>query len=273
MYTPIAGYTDYGRCVLVQSDDMIVVAGLAVGGAPLRESEVGVARYTQDGTLDPTFGSGGKVMTPIPGASGSAVSAALQSDGKIVVLAAVDWGDESPDIGLVRYTVDGLPDPDFGDGGIVRAGFAGPQPTGLAVQSDDSIVVVGCEGGPFAVACFDGAGHPVTGFGGGLVTTPFPGGEAAAQAVAIQDGGSIVVAGYTASSSSDDFAGEDFALARYTATGELDDHFGDHGQLTLDFFADSDQANCLAIQPLDGKIVVAGSASRGTLLGLARLLP
>ena len=272
--TDFAGDTDYGRCVLIQSDGMIVVAGLAVGDAPTPEPQVGVARYTTDGTLDPTFGSGGKVMTPIPGASGSAVSAALQSDGKIVVLAAVDWGDESLDIGLVRYTVDGLPDPDFGGGGIVRAGFAGPQPTGLALRGDDRIVVVGCEAGPFAVACFDTAGNPDSQFAGGaVVTTPFAGGEATAQTVAIQGDGSIVVGGYTAASSSDDFAGEDFALARYTATGELDDNFGDHGQLTVDFFADSDRAKCMAIQPVDGKIVVAGSASRGTLLGLIRLLP
>ena len=51
--TDFAGDTDYGRCVLIQSDGMIVVAGLAVGDAPTPEAQVGVARYTTDGTAGP----------------------------------------------------------------------------------------------------------------------------------------------------------------------------------------------------------------------------
>jgi hypothetical protein len=49
--------------------------------------------------------------------------------------------------------------------------------------------------------------------------------------------------------------------------------FGDHGLLTVDFYGASDRANCIAIQPDDQRILVAGSPSSGARLAMIRLLP
>src|SRR5262249_13035007 len=49
----------------------------------------------------------------------------------------------------------------------------------------------------------------------------------------------------------------DFAVARLNADGSLDTSFNGTGKVTIDFGFD-DQATAVALQPSDGKIVVAG---------------
>jgi uncharacterized delta-60 repeat protein len=65
-----------------------------------------------------------------------------------------------------------------------------------------------------------------------------------------------VVAGRTFATDTSD----NFALARYTADGELDNSFGSAGLVTTDFFGQPDDAQSLVIQS-DGKIILGGSAS------------
>ena len=97
----------------------------------------------------------------------------------------------------------------------------------------------------------------------GDVLTDF-GGENAANAMALQTDGMVVVAGYARSGS------YDFALARYTTDGNLDSTFGRSGKVVTDIGGANGQdfANAVAVQA-DGKIVVAGSANSGGLTRLA----
>src|SRR5262249_32342001 len=68
---------------VVQTDDKIVAAGGYYNGS---NWDIALARYNPDGTLDPTFGSSGKVTTINNGTSDEqAYAVALQPDGKIVV--------------------------------------------------------------------------------------------------------------------------------------------------------------------------------------------
>ena len=101
----------------------------------------------------------------------------------------------------------------------------------------------------------------------GKVTTPFDA-FTGASAVALQEDGKIVVAGSNATG--DFMAGfdYDFAVARYNTDGSLDTGFDGDGRATTDFGTPSDLANAVAIQPSDGKIVVAGLAN--LQLALAR---
>src|SRR6266566_313079 len=92
--------------VAVQPDDKIVAVGVA-------GSDFGIARYSANGTLDPTFGSGGLVTTDF-GGSDQANGIALQPDGKIVVV-----GPLQGKIGVARYNTDGSLDSTFGSGGKV----------------------------------------------------------------------------------------------------------------------------------------------------------
>jgi uncharacterized delta-60 repeat protein len=72
-------------------------------------------------------------------------------------------------------------------------------------------------------------------------------------ALAVQDDGKILVAGFR-----DQAGAQDFAVARYNADGSLDDSFGSGGMATIDAGTDVDAAWCMALQN-DGKIVLGGS--------------
>jgi len=96
--TNFTKWDDSASDVAIQADGKIVaagVAGFAWGSLPT----FALARYRVDGTLDPSFGDGGKLRTRVGGVQpdqqldivGSWASAvALQSDGRIVVAGDVD---------------------------------------------------------------------------------------------------------------------------------------------------------------------------------------
>ena len=88
--TPIGTADDVGRKVLVQADGKIVVAGYSVGSTT--GQDFAVVRYNLDGSLDTTFGGTGKVTTDLGSADEGGWSAALQSDGKIVVVSILHSG-------------------------------------------------------------------------------------------------------------------------------------------------------------------------------------
>lgn len=94
--------------VAIQPDGKIVAAGRTRDGAVYTYA---VARYDAAGSLDPSFGRGGVVVTrlaPLPKVvSGTAVGAVLQADGKIVVGGTLQQltGGASPTFGLARYLV------------------------------------------------------------------------------------------------------------------------------------------------------------------------
>jgi len=93
----------------------------------------------------------------------------------------------------------------------------------------------------------------------GRATMTLSGGDDAAGDVAVQGDGKIVVAGYS---------GDDFAVARFTTSGEPDDTFGSDGWTTTDF-GGNDYGQAVAIQG-NGKIVVAGYTSVGHDMAVVR---
>ena len=72
-------------------------------------------RYYPNGTLDPSFGEGGKVMTDIRNGDDQANAIAIQTDGKIVAAGNSNNG-SSNDFAIIRYNNSGTFDPDFGPG-------------------------------------------------------------------------------------------------------------------------------------------------------------
>ncbi|HEV8268515.1 MAG TPA: hypothetical protein VGR00_09790, partial [Thermoanaerobaculia bacterium] len=169
-----------------------------------------------------------------------------------------------------RAPADGTPDPGFGMGGLVTTNVGSTSDTARAVvvQADGKIVVAGASTvnglGGFALARYNADGTLDATFGtGGLVRTLY-GCCASVNALAIQMDGKIVAAGQAFVSGS-----YDFAVARYETNGTLDTGFGTSGFATTNFGASStDFGNAVAIQPLDGKIVVAGYAQGN--FGVAR---
>jgi uncharacterized delta-60 repeat protein len=267
--TAIGAGIDNAEDILLQVDGKIVLAGFArqASGSP---AAFALARYLQDGTLDPSFGSGG--ITTTPAAQGDLHAIDLQSDGKIV---AFGWSFTSGRISatVLRYSTDGALDTSFGTGGlaIVPIGSFNQVEDGL-VLADDGIVAVGRARVPnddFAVFKLlpDGGLDPSFGTGG-IATTAVGTQNDTAFAVAVQTDGKLVVAGR----SSESFA-MNFALARYESNGGLDPTFGSGGILTTPISPSTDEAHAVILQD-DGKVVAAGNASFGSdpEIALARYL-
>src|SRR5437773_151193 len=223
------------------------------------------------GDLDPTFGTGGMVMTDLSRSTDIANAVAVQSDGKLVVVGQTyqnnDYSDE--DFAVARYNTDGTLDRTFGARGKVRTDFPGMAavPSSVVIQPDGKIVVAGGAfplftfAGDFKVVRYNPNGSLDTSFGsGGIVTTFFPQGSYAF-AVALQPDGKIIAAGtHFVDFNPGDMSDTDFALARYNPDGSLDSTFGNGGTVTTDFFGTEDDVFSVLIQP-DGKIVAGGSAN------------
>ena len=118
----------------------ILVGGIFNSGMALVEALV---RFDFNGTLDPGFGTGGRVTAaPIPPGH-RALDVALQSDGRVVTCGVIG---EGPTTGLLsRYQPDGTPDSSFGTAGRVVTGLPGNTLSyaGIAIQNDGKIVVAG----------------------------------------------------------------------------------------------------------------------------------
>ena len=148
--TDFGGSTDVARSIAIQGDGQIVVGGWADIG--VGHNVFASARYnTADGSLDSSFGSGGKVTTDIntgnpnsgPGTSIGYV--AIQSDGKIA-LAGTSFDGTHYNFALLRYDSAGRLDTTFGTSGVATAavGSTGGRGFAVAIQpSDGKIVVVG----------------------------------------------------------------------------------------------------------------------------------
>lgn len=107
----------------VQPDEKIVLAGSTDLGGRFGEkfcclANFALARYNADGTLDTTFGTEGKVVTPFPNGSTYAQDVAVQTDGRIVAA-----GGGAGYFALIRYMPDGRLDASFGRGGKVQMHF------------------------------------------------------------------------------------------------------------------------------------------------------
>src|ERR1700730_13602017 len=106
--TDLGGGVDVAAKVLVQPNGKIVAAGTSTSGGV---SSFALVRYNSDGSLDMTFGTNGKVTSPL----GSATGAALDANGDIIV-AGQDFRTQFV---VARYTSGGALDSTFGTAGAV----------------------------------------------------------------------------------------------------------------------------------------------------------
>src|SRR5215831_12753665 len=102
----------------------------------------------QSGQLDPSFGSGGKVITDLFGSPDAIAALAVQPDGKIVAAGvSFDPSLMARVISMVRYNADGSIDSSFGIGGKVSTSFFGQRlrssVAAITLQPDGKIIVVG----------------------------------------------------------------------------------------------------------------------------------
>jgi uncharacterized delta-60 repeat protein len=103
------------------------------------------ARFQGDGSLDPSFGSGGLAVDENPGTAAVANRIALDAEGNVVVLG---WGytlnNRYTFRRLARFGPDGSPDRRFGQGGgAIDWGSEHEEYNDVAVQADGRILVAG----------------------------------------------------------------------------------------------------------------------------------
>ena len=229
VFTPVGTGSDYGYSVLVQPDGKLVLVGTSYNGT---DNDLALVRYNADGSLDTSFGTGGKVTTPVgTDVDDNCNEVAIQADGKIVV---AGWtAINGNDFAVVRYNPDGSLDTTFGAGGkvISRVGAGDDRIDGMTIQPDGKILVVGRAdmGSSYDLAMtrFDADGSLDTGFGSnGRVTLDVAGGYDMAYGVVVRADGKIVVNG-----NANTGVTYDSFLARYNADGSLDTGFDGQGAL------------------------------------------
>jgi uncharacterized delta-60 repeat protein len=93
---------DAGRAVAIAPGGKIVVAGFSQKGAS-GDPDFALARYNRDGSLDPSFGSGGKVLTDIGSGADYLFDAAVTPRGKIVAAGDASGTGGIHDFAVVRY--------------------------------------------------------------------------------------------------------------------------------------------------------------------------
>lgn len=249
------GLGDNAEAVLVQNDGKIVAVGVS-------GTDFALVRYNTNGSLDSTFGNGGKLTTDFFGGTDLAFAAVLQKNGKIVAVGTASRGSEYF-FALARYNTDGSLDSSFGAGGLVTTDlfsqFEGEQAYAAVIQNDGRIIAAGIAlsngAGGIALARYNSDGSLDTTFGvGGSVSSSLFGTAPRVEALALQPDNKIVIAGYIISNFGQII---DFALARYESNGSVDVSFGTDGRVTTDFSSNRDIAHAVAVHS-DGKIVAAG---------------
>ena len=253
---------DAAQAVAVQPDGRIVVAGASDQGAS--GLDFVVLRYRADGSLDPAFGDGGKVVADFAGGTDRAWALLLQPDGKIVAGGEANTGTGSGgtgvDFALLRLNADGSPDAAFGRQGQVVTAVGANTATdvvhGLAiqgVQGEAAILAVGGDG-DFRAVRYRADGALDTRFGTqGKVDGLFGSVIGGARAVTVLPTGQAVVAGQV---------NHHFAAVQLTSGGTLDAAFGVGGRFERSLAANWNEATALARQD-DGKLILGGWAYTG----------
>jgi len=195
----------------LQGDGKIVVAGFIATNQ--NQEQPGLLRYNTDGTLDPNFGIGGKVVIGGTNA-GAAFAVAVQTDGKILAAAPANLH-----LTVFRFNSNGSVDNTFGNNGATAIQpaetFLGPASGGIALQPDGRILVATAhnEGGPLQiVARLLANGHLDSIFGSNGVAPTFGG-----DSVAVLPNGNILV-------------GTGSVASAYAPNGVVVKDFGIHGQ-------------------------------------------
>jgi len=220
-----SNYEDVAYDIALGADGKVVLAGYTYSSTTWTY-DFAVARYNADGSLDGTFGAGGKATASFGDYTEErAYGVALDADGRAVVVgytySNITYTNE---FAVARFdSANGTLDASFGTDGRVTTAFdfaSSGTAYAVTVEPDDDIVVVGSAyiaastSDDFAVVRYrpDGTLDPEFA-SGGRATTDLAGKSDAAHAVAIDAVGNILVAGTAGVGSY-----TDFAIVRYLST-------------------------------------------------------
>lgn len=262
------GRSDEAQAVAVQPDGKILVAGASDQGAS--GNDFALARYLPSGSLDASFGSGGKVLTAIGAGSKSEVAYALALQTVAGAARIVAAGGEG-DFIAAAYRDDGTLDAGFGTAGIVRNVFGSitGAARGIVVTADHKLVLAGHRDHDFAAVRLSANGALDASFasgGHGVVAVSSDNWDEATSLVQQADG-KLLLGGwvYTVGSS------PATVLLRLNADGSRDTGFAPDGVRITKVAAGtrSDAGRALALQPDERvpavRVLQAGEANGSDL--------
>jgi uncharacterized delta-60 repeat protein len=217
--TDINNSSDHINALVIDPDGKIIACGTSTG--PDQEDFAAV-RYNADGTLDNSFGNGGKSVTVIGSGADEAYTALVQLDGKIILAGASDGVSSSNyDFAMIRLNTNGTLDHTFGSWGkVITSMGANDKAHAAILQADGKIILAGSStsgsGSDFALARYNINGSLDYTFDyDGRVITDLGSGYDIVNAIATQNDGNIVACGSSLQNNNT------FALARYIGNVNL----------------------------------------------------
>ncbi|QSX30337.1 cadherin-like domain-containing protein [Shewanella cyperi] len=240
--------------VAVDAEGRVLMVGGTSPGVELN-NVIYIERRLGDNSLDPSFGSGGKVTISDVNYSlyGSVVT--LDSQGRILV---AGYSNNS-ELRLYRLLADGSIDTSFGEGGETRFTLnnKAPDVTSILTDAQGRVYVGGrlyqsATGNDAFIARFGADGYLDTSFNGSGFQIMGADGDDIINALAFARDGALLASGHI------DFKS---TLFRFSEDGTLDANFGGSGQVTVSRLAtQSNQSYDLAVDA-GGKILVTTTES------------
>jgi len=225
-----------------------------------------VARLLENGALDSSFGTGGKVIESSANTR-RITGVKLNKNGKIVLFGETT----SDDLVVIQLNTNGLLDTSFGDSGIklINAGGTMRSRSEFIIDPQGKIIVVGDneDDDDFVIARLNADGSFDTKFGNnGIAIIDIPT-KRAEGGIALTRLGKIIVLGTSKSNSNDSMVA--FQLNN---DGSLDTAFGTNGS-TIVSVSDTDNGNGGITIDSWGNIYLYGTEANNVCIILARLKP
>ena len=225
----------------------------------------GVSRHLADGSLDATFGDGGRSALDF-----GVYDVAIQADGRIVAIGASAGALLARDWKVARLMPDGSIDTSFGNQGRISLDWYGSsdEAKSIALGASGNIIVGGLAHKPglgtaFALAIFDGQGQLLE----WRIDKFFTDTADICNQVLVQPDGKIICAGLARN-----FNGAVMAIARYEPDLSGDDTFGTDGMAVVAYSEGPAEAQTAMLMP-NGQIQLGGfvNDSDDYALALVRL--
>jgi uncharacterized delta-60 repeat protein len=265
------GNSDNAISVAIDTTGKIVVGGYYTD--PSNNSHFEIARYTTNGSLDPSFNGSGVTGTNFGSNQEILAGMALQSNGEITAGGYIWQNNYVPDLALARFTVNGSLDSSFGINGQaldVMGSNDYNYMNCLTIAANGQILSGGesyyNNEAPFTLSRFNPTGSLDSSFGSdGNLFGYYPGDGIGYSGAMLQSDGKIVVNGTTSSS----IASIQNFLARFKQDGSPDLSYGNNGMANTNGYN--------AVMQTDQKVVEsnyyydsAGGVETGTGIMMSR---
>jgi uncharacterized delta-60 repeat protein len=257
-YADFTNGMDTANAIALQSDGKVIMAGYSQASNSYRNSSF--SRFNSDGTIDTTFGIGGKAIIDLaPNAGDQIGEIHILDNGSILATGSVQ--DSSGfSFSLAKLTATGTLDTSFGNNGKVVTNLGNNSFIyDSAVLSNGKVTAVGeLQNAGFAIVRYNSDGSLDTSFSSdGIATVSLGSAYDSARSVTVTADDKTLVAGFYYGSSGQTTLG----IARFNNDGSLDTGFDGDGKLLVGdrVFVDADLSTIRVTALADGKFLVGAT--------------